>query len=395
MSGWTLLAAVFGLATLPGTVELALVTVGGLLPPRRRRPRPDGGRRRLAVVVPAHNEADGIARCVASLRACEPPSDAYSVVVVADNCTDATAERAAAAGARVLERHDTERRGKGYALEFAFDLLLAEGVEAIAVVDADTVVEAGFVAEVRTVLAEGADAVQTRYGVLNPEASLRTRLMNVALLAFNVLRPRGRDRWGLSVGILGNGFALTADTLRAVPYTAHSVVEDVEYHLALVRAGRAVRFVDRTTVRADMPVGGHGVRTQRARWEGGRLRMIAEMAPPLLREVVAGRRRLLEPLLELLLLPLAFHVALLGLALLVPVAASRIYACVGLGVVAVHVLGAVAVGGGGMRDLAALLAAPGYIVWKVALVPAIARASRKGAAWVRTERHGANGGDAP
>src|SRR6185369_8853223 len=126
-------------------------------------------------------------------------------------------------------------------------------------------------------------------------------------------------RWGLSVGILGNGFALTGETLRAVPYDARSVVEDLEYHLRLVRAGSRVRFAATTSVWGEMPAGGSGVTTQRARWEGGRFRMIAEQAPALFREVLAGRLTLLEPLLELLLLPLALHVALLLLVLLLPV----------------------------------------------------------------------------
>jgi len=401
----TLAAIVVVAASLPGTIELVLVTLGGVLPALRwprwaaARPAPQ----RLVVVVPAHNEAAGIGRCVAGLRAAfrlDPlpaggvDAAACPIVVVADNCSDDTAAQARRAGARVLERTDPNRRGKGYALQFAFGEVLEEGADAVVVVDADTVVEANFVDATRAVFAAGADAVQCRYLVLNPEASLRTRLMNVALFAFNALRPRGRERWGLSVGILGNGFGLSRATVIAVPYDAHSVVEDLEYHLRLVRSGRAVRFVDRTTVRADMPVGGRGVDTQRARWEGGRLRMIREVAPRLAREVAAGNWRLLEPLLELLLLPLAFHVVLLVAALVLPVPWARAYACAGLGVVVVHVLAGIVVGGGGLRDVAALAAAPFFIVWKVALAPAIVGASRKETTWVRTERADP-GGDRP
>jgi glycosyl transferase family 2 len=378
-------------STFPGTVELLILTIAGCLRPRAD---PPGLRRlisRIAVVVPAHNEEDGVADTVTSLRRCLTANSPHTVVVVADNCDDRTADNAQASGARVLVRNNSELRGKGFALEFAFGVLLGEGFDAMAVVDADTIVEPAFLAAIERCLAQGADAVQCRYGVLNPQASMRTRLMNVALLAFNVLRPRGRERLGLSVGILGNGFALTSDTLRAVPYDTHSVVEDLEYHLRLTRLGKAVRFADQTTVRAKMPTGGSASGTQRARWEGGRMRMIREQAPSLIADVVAGRIRMVEPLLELLLLPLAFQTALLLFALMLPFSPVRWYAAVAFGVIAAHVCAAITVGGGDVSDLMVLAFAPCYVVWKLALAPAITRAARKDTEWVRTARDGSHG----
>ncbi len=374
------------LLTFPGSIELLLLTVGGILPARRLRAKVDGGTQwRLAIVAPAHNEAAGIQRCVRSLLSCEPASDKFAVVVVADNCTDNTAELARVAGARVLVRDDAERRGKGYALDFAFQSLLT-GYDAVIVVDADTQVDSNLTAEFRRLFSAGAAAIQCRYTVSNADASLRTRLMSIALFAFNILRPRGRDRWGLSAGLLGNGFGLTRQTLLAIPYTAVSVVEDLEYHLRLVRAGRVVRFADAVTVRAEMPTGGQGAKTQRARWEGGRLRMAAQAVPSLLKEILRGRLRLIEPWLELLLLPLAFHVVILLATLAPPFAPTRAYALGGLGVVALHIVAAIHVGGGGVKEFAALAVAPFYIVWKALLIPAMLKTSRKDAEWVRTAR---------
>jgi len=383
-AAYTTVGAVLVLLTLPGTLELLWVSLAGVLPARRGgRARPG---MRVAVVVPAHNEEGGIARTVASLLACDRRGLETAVVVVADNSTDHTAERAAEAGARVLVRQDAARRGKGYALNYAFGKLLAEGWEALAVVDADTEAAPDFLQVTAGYLAEGAAAVQCRYLVRNPGASLRTRLMQVALAAFNVLRPRGRERCGLSAGILGNGFALARQTLEAAPYEATSVVEDLEYHLRLVRAGMRVRFAAGTAVYGEMPAGGKGARTQRARWEGGRLRMAVTHALPLAGEVLHGRFRLLEPLLELLLPPLAFYVVLVLALLAVPLPWAHAYALAALAVAAFHVLAAVAVGGGGWRDLAALLAAPFYVAWKILLIPAVIGSSRGRAAWVRTER---------
>lgn len=368
-----------------GSMELALLTFGAILP-RKARPAPQKTLQQLVVVVPAHNESAGIGACVRSLLASQPPACQWRVQVIADNCADDTAEQARQAGAEVWERFDEELRGKGYALDYAFNRLLAEDVDAMLVVDADTEVADDFLRISAEAFASGADAVQCRYTVKNPEQSLRTRLMNVALLAFNVLRPRGRSAWGLSVGIAGNGWGVSADTLRAVPYTARSVVEDLEYHLALVRSGRAVQFLDDTYVLGDMPTGGKGADTQRARWEGGRFRMIREHVPPLVSAVLQGNWRLIEPLLELLLLPLALHVLLILPLVILPLGFTQIYGVLAFALVLLHVLVGIWVGGGGIKDLMALATAPLYIIWKLTLLPLMMKTATKNATWVRTER---------
>ncbi len=390
---WGALGIGVALLSLPGSLALFVLTAAGVLPqPRRRRAAPGAGAR-VVVVVPAHDEEANIARTVASLRACVGEGARARVVVIADNCSDATAQRAREAGADVFERFDKEKRGKGYALDFAFTRLIAEGEERFLVVDADTLVAPTLIDEASAAFDDGADAVQARYGVLNAGESLRTRLMSVALFAFNVLRPRGRERLGLSCGISGNGFGLTRATLEAVPYAcAASIVEDLEYHIRLVEAGKRVRFLDRTQVLADMPSGREASATQRARWEGGRFLMIRESAPRLLLRALAGRPRLLEPLFELLLLPLAYHVTLLLAALAVPFTPSRLYGLAGLAIVAAHVVLGVLVGRGGWRSFAALLAAPFYVLWKLALTLRIVRSASRNTAWVRTARADGQGG---
>ncbi|MCL5746165.1 MAG: glycosyltransferase family 2 protein [Acidobacteria bacterium] len=380
-------AAIF---TLPGSLELLALTAGAILPARRRRkqhPRSEA-LARIAVVVPAHDEETCIERCVTSIRGAADAGTA--IVVVADNCADRTGELAERAGARVLVRRDPGRRGKGYALDFAFRQLLAEDFDAFIVIDADSVAESNLIAEFRRLFQAGAGAVQCRYLVSNAGESIRTRLMQLALLGFNVLRPKGRDRWGFSAGILGNGFGLTRETLLSVPYEARSVVEDLEYHLRLVRAGWRVWFADAASVWGEMPAAGRGASTQRARWEGGRFRMLGEAGPVLAREVLKGQVRLVEPLLDLLLLPLAFHVLLLGAALAAP-GPVRVYAASGIALVLIHVVASIRVGGGSFKNLATLGAAPFYIAWKVLLLGTIWRAAKPDSAWVRTERRTTRG----
>ncbi|HNC46831.1 MAG TPA: glycosyltransferase family 2 protein, partial [Acidobacteriota bacterium] len=373
MMFFTLAGILILIVTLPGTIELLLLTVGAIVGKftTARYPNqetPTTSLLKLGVVIPAHNEAGGIAACVKSVLACQAAGVDLQVVVIADNCTDMTAQLAKEAGARVIVRMDQANRGKGFALDVAFGRLLREGIEAFVVIDADTEVEPNFITEMAHAFQQGADAVQCRYLVNNAQFTFRTRLMNVALLAFNVLRPLGRNAIGCSAGIFGNGFGLSATTLCEVPYSARSVVEDLEYHLKLVKAGKQVRFLNSTTVRAEMPAGGRAAQTQRSRWEGGRIRMMLDFAPSLIRDIARGERRLIEPLLDLLLLPLAFHVVLLASLMLVPNLFLKIYAASSLAMVLFHVLSAVWVGEGTKNDVLALLGAPLYILWKMTMV---------------------------
>jgi cellulose synthase/poly-beta-1,6-N-acetylglucosamine synthase-like glycosyltransferase len=175
------------------------------------------------------------------------------------------------------------------------------------------------------------------------------------------------------------------ETLLRVPYGAVSVVEDAEYHLRLIEADLSVRFVESAAVYADVPVHGKGVTSQRTRWEGGRLRLCFEQAPKLMAQILKGRMQAVEPLLDLLLLPLAFHVALLVAATILSSGPVRLASMFGLFAVAVHILTAIA-SDGDWQDVAALGAAPFYVLWKLALVPRLLKSAAGRQAWVRTER---------
>src|SRR5271167_2346884 len=94
-----LFGAALALITLPGSIELLLLTAAGILPGRRPTYHASAGGYRLAVVVPAHNEQLHIARCVKSLQAADQSSIDLGIIVIADNCDDLTASMASAAGA--------------------------------------------------------------------------------------------------------------------------------------------------------------------------------------------------------------------------------------------------------------------------------------------------------
>jgi cellulose synthase/poly-beta-1,6-N-acetylglucosamine synthase-like glycosyltransferase len=373
------------LATLPLLAELLVLTVASLLPSAREIQQAGATEDfPITVLVPAHNEEALVGRCIRSMVSAAGPG--VDLMVIAHNCTDATAAEAEAAGARVLVLNDPDQEGKGSALSYGVAAALVGASRAVLVIDADSVVGPGLIAAVRQRFQAGAQAVQCRYEVLNSEENHRTRLMTLAFQGFNVIRPRGRVRLGLSAGILGNGFALHRDVLTRIPYGAYSIVEDLEYHLALVRAGIRVEFVDTAAVSGEMPLSDIGAQTQRARWEGGRRQMMRRWAPRLMGDVLRGRARLIEPLLDLLAAPIASEVCLLLVAACLPVTWLRLYALGGFLVLALHVTAA-AVGGSGLRGTLRVMATvPAYIFWKLWMLPNIWRASRADSLWVRTAR---------
>jgi len=375
-------------ATLSSAYLLVLTVMSGALP----LPRPTTRQLRFDVFVPAHDEEGGIARTVASLLRIEWPADRFRVLVVADNCSDATAAVARAAGARVLERRDAERRGKGHALAFAFAASLADGAaDAVVVVDADAEVSPNLLEAFASRIAGGADAVQAHYGILNPWASWRTQLITIAKGAFHIVRSRARERLGLSCGIRGNGWCVTHALLRQYPYRCYSLVEDLEYGIALGLAGYRVAYADEAHANADMVSNERIARKQRQRWEQGRFQTIRASTLPLLR---AALRRpsfmCLDLALDLLVLPLSYVV--INIAVLM-VAASllgiwypemRFWAWWGLAcgtALFLHVLRGWQVSGTGMRGLTALARVPGFVLWRI-----LGLFERKTSEWVRTER---------
>lgn len=333
---------------------------------------------RFDVVVPAHDEEAGLPDTLRSLYAIEYPRDLFRVVVVADNCTDRTAERALAAGARVLVRDDPERRGKGWALGFAFERLLREEcADAFVVVDADTVVSANLLSAFAARLRAGAQALQARYGVRNADRSWRNRLLHLALTLFHDVRSEARERLRLSCGLRGNGMAFARRLLLEVPHDAFSLVEDLEYGVRLGLAGHRVHYVGEACVLGEMAASEGASRAQRRRWEVGRLALARQLLPRVLGEALSRKDRvLLDLAMDLLVPPLSYLV----LATLLGLSGSLLGVLLGLGTahaaalwgatalaLAFYVARGLSKSGLGMRGVRDLAMAPAFVAWKVLL----------------------------
>lgn len=303
-----LLALYVAIALLaPPTLFFVVEILAALISRRPRAPRvPAAPARPLAVLVPAHDEERGIAATLATLVAQLAPGD--RLLVVADNCTDATAAVARAAGAEVVERRDPACRGKSYALAAGVAALAAAPPEVVVIVDADCRVEPGALEALRAAASDR--PAQAAYVMHAPDGASGARRLAEALFAIrNVARPLGLDRLGLPCLLTGSGMALPWSCLAQARLDSGSVVEDVQLAIDLAAAGRPPRFCPAARVTSSFPRARAAAAAQRARWTWGTLRT-ALQAPRLV--VAAVRRR--RPSL----LGLALEVAVPPLALLFP-----------------------------------------------------------------------------
>ena len=136
---------VVNLALLPYFVFLIATSIAALASRRVQRSWEDP-RSSFLIIIPAHDEESGIATTVRSCLAANYPASRFGVLVIADNCSDRTSSMAAAAGARVVERFDPQKKSKGYAIEFVMESLARSGeldaLDALVIIDADTTMDA-------------------------------------------------------------------------------------------------------------------------------------------------------------------------------------------------------------------------------------------------------------
>jgi 1,2-diacylglycerol 3-beta-glucosyltransferase len=386
-----------GLAALPAFYLLSLAVASVAL---RARPMPRADPSRLAVVVPAYNEAELVGRCVRSLFGQTYPPGSYTVIVVADNCTDHTAACAAVAGAEVMVRDEPAARGKGPALRWAIDRILAdpEPPDAVVVVDADSVAHPELLWELEAERAAGAEVVQAEYLVADENGSTQSELVALAFLLFHRVRLGGRRALGLPANLVGNGMLLSRKVLERQPWSAVTGAEDLEYSIHLRLAGVRPVFAPAAHIYGPMPNEKAAAESQRLRWEGGRYLMVRRWLVRLV--VEAWNRRdwyLLDAALDLAVPPLGLLliVLLCGLALalalgavgLIALAATVPWILATAALVGFVAIGLHAAGAPTSSYLTLPRLVPAYLLRKLVLYVKILRGGGLGT-WVRTQRPG-------
>lgn len=364
--------------------------LAALLPKPRRQTAPTAPS--IAVLMPAHDEAAVIDSTLKILCPHLKPND--QLVVVADNCTDNTAAIARQAGATVIERFDTQNRGKGFALDFGMQHLMAQPPEVVVIVDADCRVEADAIEQISRMAYATGRPVQAIYLMeLPPQFKPSSAISALAFTVKNLVRPRGMDGLGLPCLLTGTGMAFPWERIANSPLASGNIVEDMQLGLDLAIAGHAPLLCRSARVTGILPQQDTAARSQRTRWEHGHLQTLLTQVPRLMLEGLRQMR---------------FDLIALALDMLVPPLSLLVMAWIGamIGLVAAAVLGAsvipaIALGMGGMIMTATivlswwvfarnaipgstLLSIPLYLLWKVPLYMAflLKRQTR----WVRTER---------
>lgn len=348
---------------------------------------------KIAILMPAHNEAASIARFIVPLVS--QLGERVRLVVIADNCTDDTASVARAAGATVIERHDTTLRGKGHALAFGRDWLTQDPPDVVVVLDADCELEAGSLGTLAEKSVSTGRPVQSCYLMRSrPSDAAMVQISNFAFLIKNLVRQRGAARIGAPAILGGTGMAFPWALFRDAPLATSHLVEDLVLGIDFARAGHGPLYIEAARTWSS-PAAKDATRTQRTRWEHGYVQTAAKVALPLVGEGLMRRRwGLIWQGLSLAVPPLALLISL-GIVLLGATAllallgaswlpAAVLFSAMALAMIALGIAwareGRIAISG------ATLLRIPLYLLWKLPVYLKLVRGTQS--EWVRTERAG-------
>ena len=294
----------------------------GVVALRHVRPAPVQAhtRHRFAALIAARNEEGVIARLIESVRAQDYPAELIDVIVVADNCTDRTADAARKAGAIVYAEI-----GKGFVLRFAFEHIFAERdvYDAFCIFDADNLVDGQFFNEMNAALCAGAKVAQGYRDIKNPHDTWISGSHAIYYWMQNRFSNFARACMGLSASINGTGFMISAAHLRQHGYRTYTLTEDLEYTMQTVMLGERVEWVPCARIYDEQPLTQSQSMIPRSRWTTGFMQCLKRYFSPMMQSFLSDPNFIkFDMILFLLTLPitligtastfLSFFLTLLG-----------------------------------------------------------------------------------
>ncbi len=245
----------------------------------------------FALLVAAHNEESVVGELVKSLKALDYPEDLFEVIVIADNCTDSTAQIAQENGATVWTRFDETNRGKGYAMEFAFNKLfsLEKSFEYICVFDADNLVKSDFLSRMNSKINEGYRAVQGYLDSKNPSDNWLTFSYSMWYWINNRLSQLARGNLNLGCRLGGTGFAVESQLIKEYGWGATCLAEDTEFTLKIALNDIKVGWAHDATVYDEKPTHFNTSINQRTRWMQGLSAVAVTYVKPLIKKTICEK----------------------------------------------------------------------------------------------------------
>lgn len=345
----------------------------------------------FTILIPAHNEEAVIEQTLISLLAyVKIPKN---IVVIADNCTDQTAKIAQQYGTTVLQREDSEKRGKGYAIDYGLKFLNTDPPEIVIILDADCFMEPQTLDFLVQLSYTKQKPIQSTYLMktgLDP--TLRDRISAFAILVKNFVRPYGLTQLGIPCLLNGSGMAFPWSIIRQVDLANNKTVDDMQLSVDLAIAGYAPFYCPQGKVIGRL-MQQEQAQSQRSRWEHGHLSLIFSQAPRLLLASLKQKRFDLFALaLELSVPPLSLLVMLWITGMIMMVIGGFLgiswlpTIILGIGgiLLIVGILSSWAKFGRKEISAFALMMIPFYLLWKIPLY--FAFLVRPQSQWIRTER---------
>ncbi len=242
--------------------------------------------KKFALIIAAHNEEKVIAHVIESLFKQNYPKGLYDVFVIADNCTDNTAQIATDHGALVHTRVNNELRGKGHALEWMFSKIftMQEKYDAISVFDADNLVTSNYLLEMNAKLCQGHKVVQGYIDSKNPYDSWITCSYSIAFWLSNRIFQLPRYNLGLSCSLCGTGFCVDVDILKQIGWGATCLTEDLEFTMKLALSDLKVGWAHNAVVYDEKPLTLRQSWNQRIRWMQGHADCASRFLGPLFKK---------------------------------------------------------------------------------------------------------------
>ena len=352
----------------------------------------DQERPTIAVLIPAHNEALEIETTLQGVLSQIQPGD--SVVVIADNCQDETAEIAAQTGATVIERNNTKQKGKGYALDYGCQFLAKDPPDVVVILDADCSIEPKTIERIGYQAQQTQRSIQALY-LMKPSVqdSPEDFISAFAFLIKNLVRPKGLTNLGKPCLLTGSGMAIPWSAIKQIQLANGNIAEDLQLGLDLAIAGYPPQFCGEAKVLSRLPKKSSAKKSQRTRWEHGYLQIMIDQIPRLLKISWKNQRSdLLFLALEISVPPLSLLVILWALVLaftllggfLLNVWLPAQFMLI-LGVIlTLSIFSSWSKFGSDIIPLQNLLYVPFYLLWKIPLYLKFLISPQQ--EWIRTER---------